>query len=181
MLETKKITISDCGAAKVFTITALPARSAIKLAGKIASLCRDTELISAVVAQQFIHKVLSTGVEIEEADPEKAKEEQERRQMLRQMMQMDAQSVITHLLKSLMAGLSDENIDMIIDKALEGTIYHNGSVDYSALDALNHNMIKDFTVILALLHEIFTLNFSGAIERLKKFQESRTQTKTSAA
>jgi|GEM_PF-4469279 hypothetical protein len=188
MLEIKKINLNDRGIDKTFTITALPARAAIKLVREVIALCKDTELISAVVAHQFINNMLHTGEDVAENDPAKAEEELQRQQMLRQMMQMDTQTIITHLIKSVISGLTDEAQDRLIDKSLaydqvskSGVIYHNGEVEYSALDALNYNMIKDFTVVIDLIREVFVLNFSGAIDRLKKSQDQRTKTKISVA
>ena len=158
MLETKKITLSDNGVVKTFTISPLPALQALKLAREVMSLLSDTQLIKSVILKQMIHDVLDTGVKIEGFDQE----------AFNAMVQIDNTEMIANLITSIINGLNDENLETLIRKSLANVIYHNGVAQSYATEAMDMEMIKDFTVIIALIKEVFVVNFAGAIDRIKK-------------
>lgn len=160
MFGSKKIILNDNGVEKSFTVSPLSARAAMQLLRELLMLFTDTDLIHSLVLQQFIHKVISSGVEVENAKQEE----------LNQMLQLDTPVIITNLIKSIMHGLTEQSLDIIIDKALAAVIYHNGEQTHTGIEALQYNMIKDFTVVIDLLYEVFMMNYGVVIERLKKLQ-----------
>jgi len=125
---------------------------------RVAVLMADTQLIRSVVMQQFIQNILKSGEKIEGVDNNE----------LQKLTEMDVPTIITNLIQSIIYGLDDQTMDDIIDNCLSSVIYHNGTDLRPANEALNLNMIIDFTVVIALITEVFTLNFKGAIERSKK-------------
>jgi hypothetical protein len=130
----------------------------MKLIRRVAVLMADTQLIRSVVMQQFIQNILKSGEKIEGVDNNE----------LQKLTEMDVPTIITNLIQSIIYGLDDQTMDDIIDNCLSSVIYHNGTDLRPANEALNLNMIIDFTVVIALITEVFTLNFKGAIERSKK-------------
>lgn len=172
MFEIKKITLDDNGVAKTFSITPLAAIPALKLLRSITLLLTNTDLIQSVVYRQFIEDVMQTGMKLDIADEDKSKIDKEREELL----SMNAQAIITYLIQSIIGGLDDKSLESLIYKCFSTITYHNGAIEIrSGEDVLRCEMIKDYMVILKLVHEVFILNFSGAIDRLKKLV-SRKQT-----
>lgn len=158
MFETKKVTLEDNGTQKIFSIKPLPARAAMKLIRRVAVLMADTQLIQSVVMQQFVQNILKSGEQIEGVDIAE----------LQRLTEMDLPTIVTSLVQSIIYGLDDNAIDDLIDSCLSSVVYHNGTDLRPANEALDLDMIADFTVVIALIKEVFLLNFSGAIERAKK-------------
>jgi hypothetical protein len=158
MFDNKKIVLEDKGEKKSFTINALPAIPAMKLMREIALLLADTELIKAVVLQQVIQNFLQSGTKIEGVEESH----------LQSLMQMDTSSIISHLIQSIIKGLDDDKMESLINKCMASVVYHNGSENRPGDEALQYGMIKDFAVVIALMYEVFVINFSGAIDRVKK-------------
>lgn len=167
MLETKRITLDDKGTQKAFTIQQLPVMQAMKLLREFCTLLADTELISSLVMQQFIQNLIQTGSKDENVDIDQ----------LQRLSQMGTPDIVSHFIKSIITGLDDDKLDSIVNKCMTGVIYHNGSENRSAVQALQHDMIEDFVVVFALIYEVVLINYAGAIERLKKLLAQRLTAK----
>ena len=160
MLETRKIKIDDNGSNKEFTVTKLAAVPTLKLAREIATILVDTELVRSVVLQQFMTRVLQTNSNSEMSEEERGQ--------LENLIRMDMPSIITYFVQSIVTGLNDDKVDVLIEKCFDSIVYHNGTYEMKANEALKLNMIEDWVVIIRLIYEVMIINFGGAIERIKK-------------
>jgi hypothetical protein len=164
MFETdnKKIKLIDRGIEKTFTIKMLFAVQALKLIREISLVLSDLELIKSIVLKQFISNMLQSGEKHEGVDNKE----------LMELMQMDIPQIISLLIQSVIRGLDDKTLEILVDKFMVGVIFHSSpTLSYPGNEALQMNMILDFETVIALIKEVFTLNFSGVIERIKKFQD----------
>jgi hypothetical protein len=160
MLQTRKIKVEDKETVKQFTVTELGAVPTLKLAREIATLLVDTDLIKSVVLQQFMMRVLQTNSNSQLTNEDK--------QQLEELLQKDIPSIITYFVQSIISGLNDDKMDVLIKKCLSNVVYHNGTYEMNANEALELGMIEDFVVIIRLIYEVIMINFSGAIDRIKK-------------
>ena len=157
-MESKKVILNDSGVDKTFTLQPLSARHALFLVRELLPLLADTKLIKGVIMQQFIHNMLQTGVTVEGFN----------REEYEAFLKLDEAQIGASMITSIMTTLDDEKLDILLSKCLKSVIYHNGKSLMEGFDAYNADMITDFTLIIALVAEVFKLNFTGAITRLKK-------------
>ena len=158
-LDSKRIILTDNdGKTKEFTIVKLGAIPAICLMREVCALMMDTSTIKALVLQQFIQRVLNTGVAVSGADSKE----------LERLARLDEPTIIANIVQSITYGLSDEGVYSIISKAFARSVMENAGAKIDLFRAIEADYVPDPMMVLVLLKEAFTLNFSGAISKLKK-------------
>lgn len=158
MFDSKTVKIEDNGIEKSFVISPLPALKSLKLLREIIALLSDTNLIRSVMLQQTIHNVFKTGVQVDGVNEQDYK----------MLMGIDNETLIANFVSSLLTNLTDEKLDILIQKCLSNVIYKNGSLDRKCYEAVENSEVVDFVTVIALLKEVLAINYGGAIDRLKK-------------
>lgn len=158
MLEAKKVTLEDNGQPKTFTIKPLAVIPALMLIREVSLLLVDTNLLKSVVMQQILQNILKTGVKVDGVQEED----------LHNLLDRDTPEIIASLIQSIIYGLDDGRIQSLVDRCMSAVIFHNGTVNYQGDQLISGGLITDPMLVIALIREVFVVNFSGAISRLKK-------------
>lgn len=165
MRESKTLILEENGNKLQFTITQLGALEALKLVREVASLFTDTAFIYGTVAQTFLRRIFDMQQTELSADEEA---------QMQQFQQMETIKLITSLVQSVISGLEDDKIDSLVSRCLEGVIFTqpNGA-QHKGESILRGQYLDDFTMLITLVYEVLLLNFSGAIDRLKKLLDRK--------